>query len=668
MEDIQLITNYKYKETHDEEGVLFQNDPLALNIEDSELVKIVDRNAQNFKQYYKTTYNLFERRRKNELYYFGRQLIELEKTGKTKDYEHKNVDNILFEIMSDIKPLAMSQLPDLIVTPGNQSQESQDSAKLLTKTTNADIKNRNNRQVLSLAFKHRPIYFAGCIMCVWNPELAGGLGDYEFVCVHPDQIEFDYTCTSSNVEKMKWFNHILSLSVEDILMRFPKAKEKFLVQLEKDGIVVGGKLTWKNKATMLDIRQTWFTHYEKADDDKFRKVEGLIWKYKDVILKKMKNPYFDYEGETQIFTYDDPKLESSKHQLGLEEMQGFMAEGRIPDNTTVEQVYHNYFQNPQKPYFLMTYDQWGKQPLDETSDFEQNINNQASLDEINKIVHEQLKNRGHHVWSKESGLKPADIEKMDHNNPDEDYLVDGKVSNVHAFVPPEMVSQQEFAETDRLQNRMFAMGGANAVRGQVLSQTATTNQIARESNYTRADDIVDDTINAASEWMARWALHMIKVFYTKEHFREIFGDKGEMLYMKLHQDLVKDGMQVMIKASGTDKIKAQNNAMDMAKMQLTDPLSFFTDMGLDDPESRTVKLVTWMKDPMTYLQQFVETSGETTQDLIAKLNALPVPQPQAPQQQMGQAPQTNPQNPSPQDTTQVPTQPPAVVQGSSSML
>jgi hypothetical protein len=658
-----------------DEGLRIKSDPLELKIDDKDLIKTVDKDVKDYEKFYKSNYNLISRRRKNEVYYLGRQIQEKEEQGSLKDYETRNLDNILYEIVATQQSLAMSQLPDLIVTPGEQTDEKRETAKLLTRAVDSDIKRRNNRKVLALAAKHRRVYFVGVIKAVWNPELAGGLGDYQFIVVHPDNIEFDFTATEADAEKMKYVFQVTEMTVKEAFMKFPKAKEKLMEQLSRDGLVAKDqKPSWKALASTIKIREGWFDEYETLEEGKVRKVSGLLWKYKDVILGKMKNPNFDYEGEEQVFVYEDKEVKSSRRALSLPEMQQSMVTGMFPANVKKETIYHNYFENPRKPYFFMVYDQWGKQPLDETSDLEQNVRNQEALDSMVKIIQEKLKNRGHHIWSKNAGFKPDDIEKMDHNNPDEDYLVDGDdITKVHAFITGEQVTPAEFNEMDRLQNRMFSLSGANAVRGELKANTpATSTQIAREANYTRADDEVENTINAAAEWMAQWALQFIKLRYTQEHFRKILGKKGEVVFLRLHQNMIDDGMEVMIKASGTDKIKAQNQALEMAKMQLTDPLSFFTDMGLDDPEGRTVKLLMFTKDPAGYLQQFIESNPSVTPELLAKLQVAATPPP--PQGLPGQLPtapgqpptQGMPQGATVTNTSATPAQPPTGVTASPS--
>ncbi len=652
-----------------EEGVLSeQQDPLRLDIEDEELVRIIDKRIKDSRLYYKELH-LYERRAENELYLFGRQIFKKEEDGDLKSYESRHLDNVLYEIEANIKPLAMSRLPDLIVTPGNDSQQSKLMATEISKAVDTDIKERNNRKVLGLAFKHLPVYFAGWIKIRWNPEI----DDYIFECIHPDLMDIDDTCPTNNVDDMGWVSQICPLSVEEVVMRFPDKKADLFEQLQKDGLMVGEDPSWKLLATVIKPREIWIDYPKKHKDDEYEIVSCVIWKYKDVILGKMKNPNFDYEGETKYFSYGE---EGKKEEVPAE-MMPIMAFLGIPDAVQKEKVYHNYFDRPKKPYFMLGYDQWGRQPYDQTSRIEQNIQNQKTLDRRGKQIDEALDNVGQDIWSKESGLTAAMVKRMDRKNPDQSYIVDGNPNLVHKTIDPVMPTAQEFQDLSDTRERMHNLAGDNAVQGQIQSDVATTNQIARESNFTRADDLVEDTINAAAEWMASYALQMIKLRYTEDHFRWLLGAAGSAVSLKLNQNMVEEGMIVKIKASGTDKLKAQNNAMDMAKLELIDPITFFQDMGLSDPTGRAEKLLMFKTDIAQYMIKFVQEIN-TPQEMAQKLSEQPMPpmqppvapqdlpqgampvggqQPMPPQPGMPD-PNMQPVNPTPQNTSAVPVQPP----------
>lgn len=640
------------------DGIVAEHDPLMIEIEDNELVRVLDKRIEDSEKFFEKRYNLSTRRERNERYLMGRQVSTAEKSSKIKPYEARYQDNALYEIEASIKPAALSRMPDMMVLPGQETPQSQENAENLTKIIDSDIKKREHRQVLALAFKHLPVYFTGIIKIRWNPEL-GKNGDYEFLNIHPENVVIDEQCASKDGDKMSFIAEAMKLSAQDVIMRFPEAEAEFMEELRKDGVKIKEGEDWKLMATPVKIFEVWFTWYKKKDQGNYERIEGLLWKYGDVILKKMRNPNYDYEGRTAYFTYETPGDTKTKTEIPPDLLMQSAFTGVVPPGVEQEMVYRNYFSMPRKPYYFMGYDQWGKIGYDETSRIEQNIYNQENIDKIGKRIIEKLKDRGKHIFSKESGLTGKDIERMDLNNPDQDILAEGDVNKVHGFIPPIEPTQQEFGELKLAKERMFSLAGATNLTGILQSDTATSNQIAREANYSRVDDLAEDTINAASEWMSEWVLQMIKLRYTEEHLRKVLGGaQGSATFISIKGDMVEDGVEIRIKSSGTDKVNRQRNAMEMAKAKLIDPLTFYKDMDMSDPEGRAEKLMMMQLDPQGYFMKFI-MKMTPTQGAQAIMGQPPVGAP-------AQAP--TPVNPSPEQLGAIPTQPPPTIQGSPEVL
>ncbi len=234
--------------------------------------------------------------------------------------------------------------------------------------------------------------------------------------------------------------------------------------------------------------------------------------------------------------------------------------------------------------------------------------------------------KGKHIWSTESGLTKKDIEEMDMEDPDEDCLADGDVNNVHKFIVNPPAPAQLYQDQALERQKVFAkMGVHSTTRGERepgTQETATGRQLMRESDFGRIDDIVNNTINPAAEWMASWSMQFIKLFYTKTHLRRLVGQDGEVVFAKLSRDSIEDGMEVTVSASGVDKLERKREAFERARMQLTDPLTFFIDTDASDPIGRTEKLITFMTSPDFYLQQFVKK--KTTEEMRQTLQEQPI--------------------------------------------
>jgi len=677
MQDNLLESKPLEYQINGKEGINDIQDPLSLDISDLETYQIVNKRVETSEKFYEKNYNLTERRRKNEIFRFGRQIGEKEKNKELKIYESRYQDNVIYEIENSIDPLLKSKWPDIIVEAGDgkgiNKDEAEKTAENVSLAVNTDLHKRKIKASVSVALRHHPVYFTAVLKARWDPEC----DDYRFDVVHPNNIVADHTCTTHNSDDMGYICEYLPITVQEVIARFPEAKTEFIERVTAEGILKEGEEQWKGMATEIKIKEVWFD-WLKEKNDKWEKVSGVIWKYGNVVLKKMRNPNFDYEGEEQYFVYDDPSQESSKRQLTAEEMMSSVMTGVDPLGMKVETIYHNYFQYPRKPYFFFGYDQFGKIPYDETSRIEQNINNQQNMDDTGQQIVQELKNRGKHVFSKEAGLDGDTLENMDMNDPDQDILVDNDVNTVHKYIAPERPAPQEYASLNDSRSRMYAVAGASAVRGQIQSDVATTNQIAREADFTRADDLAEETVNAAFEWMAQWALQFIKLRYTKDHWRKLLGDNGVVTYFKLNRDVVTDGMEVSIKASGTDKLKSQRNALEMLKAGIIDPYNFYKDMGISNPERRTEALITFKTNPQDYLLRIVQKLSP--EELAAKLLTAPLPNgapptPESITSVSAGAPSATPSEtgsqpgqPSPGNTSNIQSAPPTQVAGSGRML
>lgn len=657
-------------------------DPLSLDIADEELSKIVKGRVDASKAFFKEHYNLEERRKKNEDYLFGRQVANKEKNGKYKDYETRSSDNALYEIEASLKPLAMSKLPDIIVTPGGNDKEREESAKNLSMAVDNMNKKREQREVLGLGFKHLPIYFTGVIKTLWNAE-NGTDGEEQFVNINPNYVVVDHTCSTKNPDDMSFIAQCTPMTIQNLIMKFPKKKDLILETAKVQSYLSGEKPSYKDLATEVKPWEVWFDWYKRKDKDelltkdevmsidepgvKWETVSGVLWMLEDKILDKMLDPNFDHEGEEKQFTYDVPGDETTKHEVNPEQMMIAQLMGQPMPEVVTETIYHNYFKRPHKPFYFFGYDQWGKTYLDETSRVEQNIRNQENLDDQNQQILDTLKKRVKHIWSKDSGMTKADVQKLDLDDPKMDAIVEGAPGNVHAEVRPERPDAAQFNALQDTRSRMYAISGSTAVRGNLQSDVATTNQIAREADFTRTDDLVEDTINACAEWMAEWRMQFIKLRYTEDHMVQIMGAKGQMTYVRLRRDMISDGMEVMIKASSTDKLKAQRNAMETAKLgpPFTDPMNFFQDMGMNDPEGRTEMGMMFANDPMGYFTKYVLHLEDTAAQTGAITAGLSPAQPaEGGQPQVPNPTSPSPVGPTPTDTTAMPIEQPSMPVGS----
>jgi hypothetical protein len=273
-------------------------------------------------------------------------------------------------------------------------------------------------------------------------------------------------------------------------------------------------------------------------------------------------------------------------------------------------------------------------PYDETSRIEQSIFLQDNVNIRGKQITELAAlAKGKNVFSTDSGLTVNDVALIDMADPNTDILVDGDLSKVHNYIPGIQPQQALFQEQEQNRQRIFTKMGTNAaLRGiQSGENTATQTQLFKESDFTRIDDEVEDTINAAAEWMADWALQFMKLFYTEDHLVSIVGKNGKLVFQKLNRDLIEDGMEVKVSASSVDKLRRKSEAFQLVSIGMIDPVQFFRDIEASDPEGRARSLMLFQTQPMMYFQNYVEDRDveEMTQELATLSTEGPPASPEA---------------------------------------
>ncbi|HEC66585.1 MAG TPA: hypothetical protein ENI23_15020, partial [bacterium] len=564
---------------------------LNLDVSDDKLITFIDAYTKKAKNFYEGVKDIKRKREINERFFFGRQIEDdsyfgITGTTKLKNYDQPYADNVIKEGEDKLRPLVLSRLPDLIVNPGVQSQIPRETADLLSDAINKTLQSDELKKILTKAFRHHPIYFTAVIKWMWDPH-KGKMGDMKFEVIHPKNVLMDPTATENDESEMRIIIHYVEKSLSDWIMLFPKKEQELKDYGEDKG--------WKSDkdedgmAFDLKIAEVWFDWKEKAEDfdpedPKFDFKSGVLWKIgkesKGVILDKRLNPNWDWEGEEEVFVNGQPVPEEVLPQLAMLGLDVPGIERR--------KVFRNYFGRPRKPFIFMGYEQYGEMPLDETSRIWENVLLQENYDKRGMQIHKMIDDaRGKHVFSQLSGLKKETVEEMDLNDPDEDIFVTGKLSEVHAYIKKEQPSAQMYNDLTRTRERMLSkISISGPTRGEIQTDVATTTQIARESDFTVADDLSDLTINEVSTKMAEALLHMMKLRYTPEHFMLLIGTEGEETQKRLTADIIEDGMIVTVNASGTDKLKAERQAKEEAQLGVIDPINYYKDTGRPDPEIR----------------------------------------------------------------------------------
>lgn len=591
------------------EGASLTLQPLSTGVDPDRMLKYLNALEKSADEHWNAPgpegMNLKNRRKQNIKYLFGKQLLGKE----LKSYESEFLDNVVYEYEAMLKSLATSRLPDLVVKAGgaDRSEEKKLTAELLTKANENRMLDRKFKKALGILFKHLPVYFAAVYKYRWDAN-KNKIGDIVEEVISPENIVYDHTATSADPDEMSFMIHYVEKTGKEWAMLHPKKEDKIVTYLEKKfpELVGEEKVDWL-MAQKVKVAEFWYDWFDKAEDfdvdaPKFNFLSGLAWKMgKELLLDNIKNPNWDYEGHDSITINGQPVHPDTMSQI--------LATGVQPQGFEMKKIFNNYFEFPRKPFILMSFDQFLRSAIDETSRIEQTIPLQKSMDKVERQVDHMVANhKGKHMWSKGSGMTKKDLKKLDMDDPNKDVVgIGGDLDKSHKVVQPVMPEREMYAHIINRRDRMFAKVGTHgATRGDITTSVATSNQIAREADFTRSDDLVDETILHVSVEISEARLHMMKLRYTEEHWKKLVGlEEGKYLELRLDNDSIDDGLEVTVTASTTDKLRAERNAQAMAQLGFTEPLSFYKDMNISNPEDRAEMLFLKENNPNLYYQKYI---------------------------------------------------------------
>ena len=559
-------------EEEKQEVITVESSPFDLNIEDDDFISIIDRKVQDADSFYKNTLHLDTRRKLNNDFWIGKQLDE----SKFYDWQTPYKDNLIWQDLETRIAIASSRMPDIIVTPSSGKDLKKDAAKQLEKVLDIKIRSDVTKRLIKHGLRGLHLDLQAAIKCRWD-KTKGKDGDFIFERVRAERLIVDNTATIPDdgytADNMEWIVEWLEEPVSVVASKFPAKREELYQQL---GIVRG---TQRQLATKIKYQEIWFTWYDKSGEI----YEGTGWKYKTLVLGKMKNPYYDWEGYEHKL--DEPKEVDGK-------------------KVSVETLYHNHFDRPRKPYIFLSHQNLGNNPIDDTSAVEQAIPLQKIVNKRGRQITEiadravpKLAFAGRYI-DKEQAKRVT-------NDPDEHIWLQNAENINQAILAIPGTTPAPILYNDLVGNRMqidSKFATHSTTRGEAQpNESGVSKQVTREGDLMVSDDIVNIVVERVVFEMANWATQMMKVMYDKPHYVKDLGSEGQYLEIELTRDRIDDGVAVNVKASSVDKQQKRADALVLASRRSIDPLSLIEDLDMPNPRERTKRLMAFLaQDPALY--------------------------------------------------------------------
>ena len=539
-----------------DERVVVDTPALSLPIDDKDLISVLNEKIQNSDKYYEKN-KLRGRRKLNEDFYLGNQIDE----SQMYDYQKPIYqDNMLWEDLERKITMASNKLPDIICNGPDV-----DSVKALQDELSRRINCDAGQRIIKDGLRMHDINYLAAIKYRWDNN-RGENGDYIYELCDINRMVIDHTAkipqdgfTADNMEFIaEWIEEPTSV----VLAKFPSKKDELMQQLGYK------QMSSKRYASKLRYLEVWFTWY----DEKGEIFEGVCWKYGNIILGKMKNPNWDWDGYDHQFLKKDNSGFENKH------------------------VYHNFFDRPRKPYIFFSHKNLGHGPMDDTTAIEQTI-------PLQKIVNK----RGRQITEISDACVPKKVfgngmTKEDAasvtNDPSESLWFNTEdVSKAYGSIagaPPSQMLLQDMAMVKENIDSKFATHQASKGEMASVHMSGMARQLMMQGDITMADDLVTTVVDRVVWEMAQWAVQMMKVYYDEDHYSRQMGDDGKLVEQTINNGLIVDGILVNIKANTIDKKARRDTAMALLPIKGIDPLSMFEDLDVANPKEKVKRLLAFM--------------------------------------------------------------------------
>lgn len=542
-----------------EQGIVVESPELQTGLSDDELNRIVDARIAESKSAYELL-KLDERRKTNENFWSGKQYNVDEMSGLPY------VDNVIHDDTEKRISMAVGKVPDIIIVPGDGSLSGRQNTEVLERVLDIDISNKEKKRLIKNGLRHNHIYFLGIQKASWNPN-KGQFGDYEFHLCDPRKLLISHTgtipesgFTSDNCDLIV---EVVEEPVATVLAKFPGKADQLKQLLGSND---GSRL-----ATTMKYQEGWYTHYNSQGQI----LEGVFWRFNHLVLRNIKNPYFDFIGYDRVL-YD---------QNGLPQTNQF-------NQVQTEKVFRNFFDRPRKPYIFYTYENLGRSPMDDTTAIEQAIPLQRNLNKTGKQIRDisdGITNK--YAFNNTISQDQARLVTANPKEPiwmDNDQPINQSVSNFQNVGPPTVLFQ-EMAQTRQQIDSKFSVANINQMGGQ--RESGISKQITRENDLVTTDDLSQIVIERVVEETGSWAIQFMKLMYVDSHFKSKMGKDGQVIQEYIQRDMIDDGIALTVKGSGTDKVTARNQAINLGTSGAIDPMTMFEEMDAPNPKERTQRLL-----------------------------------------------------------------------------
>ena len=383
----------------------------------------------------------------------------------------------------------------------------------------------------------------------------------------------------------------IDTTVGDMLEKFPEQEAEILKQVggKKEDILVNN--------TSTSYKECWLNGGE-----------WVVIKFREKILKKEKNPYWDWEGV--YFTKNELRtFEKSELPQGRKKMMGVarqLRETRQPKAKRYQNYLANHFDKPRHPYIFASMLEIEEKPVGDTSLAEQVNPLQKNINQRKRQIADNA-SMAQGRWVVDTkfveGKTKGEFQAMK-SDPEGIIYGDGVSQGVTIQSGrdlPILVKEDLILSIQAL-DAIF--GTQPTFRGEKEGgETATGRAILREQSFQRLTELID-IVDEVHWEIYNWWLQLIKVRYTETHYTKILGRNRALKVIETMQDDITDGIDVQVipgQILPKDRVYRAERALEAVKGGFGTPLTYFEEAEFDNPMEEAKRLEMYKVSPFTIL-------------------------------------------------------------------
>lgn len=562
---------------------------------------------------------------KDNMALFDGDIEKVMRTGEASKYNSKSVKNVIFLTIRNMVGLSTDNPPIPDVSPAKETKQSQKKARIVSSSLEYDMIRTKFQDRLGMLLFDTWIKSDSFLHWFWNYDL----NDNDFIEASLEDITFAPGSTS--VQDSEYVVYHPYKNRQWWKKNYPEQYEK----IKFETITKSGSVETSGRGSSARFIGYW------EDDIRVEQVMGKDGDW--IVLKRSKNPYWEYRStDEQIVTWAQqmfPEVAAIAQEIGMADEQGIrtlMIDPEVNPEATVGEMDEftpiiNFLAKPTKPFIQIPSikllgDLYSKDLISQVKEIFLDLNMKK------RQIADNLRGCNTKLVVDSGSFTEAQIASIT-DEPLQVLRADFSVNNTPVYFaettnfPIDKV-MVDMEDDSRYIDDVF--GHHEISRGSGNAGTLGQDQMNIESDRTPIRYQVRAVENAIVELWQGW-IQLKKMFYTDAHYIKKLGATDGMEVLKLMSKDIEEGIEPILRPMSTaplsKPVKAQQS-LALYQAQALDPYTLYVDLGRNDPQALTNRLINWIQfgmisadDPAQVaadLQNHSVTPGDSTENPIER--------------------------------------------------